>query len=242
MTLRSPRKRVKGQPFRGFKSHLHRQRAEPGASGRTRGVCGAVTVIRKKERAGLPESPLPEPQSTTFFVFLIVVFGGLMWWLAVAKQTVFRILAACLAFIPAMMFGVAAVNKYYDYYQNWNSAIADLTGQNAATAVVPAGEVGTGVKIGTFLGSKVNTSLAASEGLTVRLSVPGRASHITRTVYVYLPPQYFQRSFRNYRFPAGSPWWASPPRCRTSSAQAPRNPSCSSCRTRTAGARSRCSA
>jgi enterochelin esterase-like enzyme len=165
-------------------------------------VCGAVTVIRKKERAGLPESPLPEPQSTTFFVFLIVVFGGLMWWLAVAKQTVFRILAACLAFIPAMMFGVAAVNKYYDYYQNWNSAIADLTGQNAATAVVPAGEVGTGVKIGTFLGSKVNTSLAASEGLTVRLSVPGRASHITRTVYVYLPPQYFQRSFRNYRFPA----------------------------------------
>ena len=56
-----------------------------------------------------------------------------MWWLAVAKQVVFRVLAACLAFIPAMMFGVAAVNKYYDYYQNWNAAVSDLTGQSAQT-------------------------------------------------------------------------------------------------------------
>ena len=32
---------------------------------------------------------------------------------------VLRIIAACLAFIPAMAFGVAAVNKYYDYYQTW---------------------------------------------------------------------------------------------------------------------------
>jgi hypothetical protein len=34
-----------------------------------------------------------------------------------ARQVAFRVLAACLAFVPAMLFGVAAVNKYYDYYQ-----------------------------------------------------------------------------------------------------------------------------
>ena len=62
---------------------------------------------------------------------MMVIFGALMWWLVVAKQLVFRILAACLAFIPAMVFGVAAVNKYYDYYQNWNAAFSDLSGSDA---------------------------------------------------------------------------------------------------------------
>jgi len=58
---------------------------------------------------------VPGPQSTVFFLMMAAAFAGLMWWLAVARQLVFRVLAACLAFIPAMLFGVAAVNKYYDY-------------------------------------------------------------------------------------------------------------------------------
>jgi enterochelin esterase-like enzyme len=145
---------------------------------------------------------LLEPQSTTFFLLLMVVFGGLMWWLAVAKQVVFRVLAACLAFIPAMMFGVAAVNKYYDYYQNWDAAVSDLTGQSSQTTQLPATDAGAGVKFGSLLGNSVDPSVAATAGLTVRLSVPGRLSHITRTVYVYLPPQYFQKAYHNYRFPA----------------------------------------
>jgi enterochelin esterase-like enzyme len=145
---------------------------------------------------------LPEPQSTSFFLLLIVVFGGLMWWLAVAKQLVFRVLAACLAFIPAMLFGVAAVNKYYGYYQNWNSAASDLTGQSAQTAQVPTTDARAGVKFGSYLGNAVDTAVARTQGYTLKLSVPGEVSHITRTVYVYLPPQYFQRSFRDYRFPA----------------------------------------
>jgi enterochelin esterase-like enzyme len=145
---------------------------------------------------------LPEPQSTAFFLLLIVVFAGLMWWMAVAKQLVFRILAACLAFIPAMAFGVAAVNKYYDYYQNWNSAISDFTGQSNQAAEVPTTATGTGVKFSTFLGSAIDQAVAAQFGYTVHLDVPGRLSHITRSVYVYLPPQYFQASYRDYRFPA----------------------------------------
>jgi enterochelin esterase-like enzyme len=159
-------------------------------------------LILKSETPGYPECPLLEPQSTSFFLLLIVVFVGLMWWLAVAKQVVFRILAASLAFIPAMLFGVAAVNKYYDYYQNWNSAIADMTGQSAQTAQVPTTDAGAGVKFGTYLGNTVDPAVARQQGYTLKLSVHGTTSHITRTVYVYLPPQYFQASYRDYRFPA----------------------------------------
>jgi enterochelin esterase-like enzyme len=143
-----------------------------------------------------------EPQSTLFFLLLIVVFGGLMWWMARAKQLVFRILAACLAFIPAMAFGVAAVNKYYDYYQNWNSAISDFTGQSNQAAEVPTTDTGAGTKFSSFLGSSIDQAVAAQFGFTAHLAIPGKLSHITRSVYVYLPPQYFQASYRNYRFPA----------------------------------------
>jgi enterochelin esterase-like enzyme len=148
-----------------------------------------------------------EPQSTTFFLLLIVVFAGLMWWLVVARQMVFRVLAACLAFIPAMMFGAAAVNKYYDYYQDWSSAISDLTGSGVQAPEVPtiAKEQGSaaGGKFSTFLGNTIDTAVAAQAGYTVRLSVPGQASHVApRTVYVYLPPQYFQKAYSGYRFPA----------------------------------------
>ena len=52
-----------------------------------------------------------EPQGTGFFLLLMVVFGGLLVWVALARQLVFRVLAASLAFLPAMVFGVAAVNK-----------------------------------------------------------------------------------------------------------------------------------
>ena len=60
-----------------------------------------------------------EPQSTALFILLMVSFGALLWWLLGARQPVFRVLAACLAFIPAAAFGVAAVNKYYGYYETW---------------------------------------------------------------------------------------------------------------------------
>ena len=133
---------------------------------------------------------------------MLALFGAFMWWLAVARQLVFRVLAACLAFLPAMVFGIAAVNKYYDYYQNWNAAISDLTNQGVQAAVnVPNAATRPGVKFGTFLGQTIDTGLAAQQGFTLRLTVSGKASHISRTAYVYLPPQYFQAAFQHYRFP-----------------------------------------
>ena len=89
-----------------------------------------------------------EPQGTVFFLILMAIFAGLLAWVVFAKQIVFRVLAACLAFIPAMLFGVAAVNKYYDYYQTWSSIAADFTNQGVATLPeVPhlAGKVGSGI-------------------------------------------------------------------------------------------------
>jgi hypothetical protein len=74
-----------------------------------------------------------EPQSTGLFILLLAVFCALLACVALAKQPVFRVLAASLAFIPAMLFGVVAVNKYYDYYQTWGAAAADLAGQGLST-------------------------------------------------------------------------------------------------------------
>jgi enterochelin esterase-like enzyme len=145
---------------------------------------------------------LPGPQSTTFFLLLVVAFGALIWWLAVAKQVVFRILAACLAFIPAMAFGVAAVNKYYDYYQTWNAAMTDVFGQNTQVPDLPATATGASTKFSTFLGTEIDEAVAAQQGYTFHTSIHGQLSDITRTVYVYLPPQYFQAAYRDYRFPA----------------------------------------
>jgi hypothetical protein len=54
------------------------------------------------------ENRVFEPQGAGFFL-LMVVFGGLLVWVALTRQLVFRVLAACLAFLPAMVFGVAAV-------------------------------------------------------------------------------------------------------------------------------------
>jgi enterochelin esterase-like enzyme len=145
---------------------------------------------------------LPGPQSTTFFLLLVVAFGLLVWWLAVTKQVVFRILAACLAFIPAMAFGVAAVNKYYDYYQTWNAAYTDIFGQNAQSPELPATAAGSSTKFSTFLGTEIDVGVAAQDGYTLHTTVQGQLSGITRNVFVYLPPQYFQYAYRDYRFPA----------------------------------------
>jgi enterochelin esterase-like enzyme len=145
---------------------------------------------------------LPEPQSTEFFLILVVVFAALMWWVIAAKQLVFRILAACLAFIPAMAFGIAAVNKYYDYYETWNAAVSDLTNQGVQAQNGPGNSPHAGIGLASLLGQTIDTQLAAKQGFTLELTVYGPLSHLSRTVYVFLPPQYFQSAYQNYRFPA----------------------------------------
>ncbi|MBV9207668.1 MAG: hypothetical protein JO037_20210 [Actinobacteria bacterium] len=142
------------------------------------------------------------PQGTGFFLLLMVIFGGLLVWVALAKQVVFRVLAACLAFIPAMAFGIAAVNKYYDYYQTWGGLINDLTGQGASSIPKYAGGAGGSNKqFDRNIGRVTNLAEDAQVGYLFQTSVTGALSHITRDVYVYLPPQYFRKSYAHYKFP-----------------------------------------
>ncbi len=167
------------------------------------GALRATGIAKQDNSSADPEALLLEPQSTALFVLLIVVFSALAWWMVVTRQPVFRLLAACLAFIPAMLFGVVAVNKYYGYYQTWGAALADLTNQGANTGSTtpPPAIVTAGAQFSTLTQSDTGLKLAQQQGYTLRLIIAGPRSHITRVVYVYLPPEYFQASYRHYRFP-----------------------------------------
>ena len=143
-----------------------------------------------------------EPQGAGVFLLLMVVFAALIVWVALAKQVVFRVLAACLAFVPAMAFGIASVNKFYDYYQTWGGMISDLTGQGASTipkyAVAGAGS---NKQFDKDIGRVTSTAEDAQVGYLFQTTVTGVRSRLVRDVYVYLPPQYFQKSYAHYKFP-----------------------------------------
>jgi len=144
-----------------------------------------------------------EPESPALFVLLIAIFGVLMWRTLVTRRAAFRVLTAGLAFVPAMVFGVLAVNKYYDYYQTWGAMTADVTQQGAGAASgVPDVKLAADSQSGTLDGSRSHLKAAQRQGYLMRLTVTGQRSHLTRAVYVYLPPQYFQPAYRAYRFPA----------------------------------------
>jgi enterochelin esterase-like enzyme len=144
-----------------------------------------------------------EPQSTALFVLLMLMFAALMWRMLVTRRMVLRVVSACLAFVIAMAFGVLTVNRYYGYYQTWGALMADLTAQGVTAAPkLPAVELASGSGSGTLNGSPADLKLAQQQGYLVRLMVPGQRSGITRVVYVYLPPQYFQPAYQAYRFPA----------------------------------------
>jgi enterochelin esterase-like enzyme len=142
------------------------------------------------------------PQGTGFFLLLMVMFGALLVWVAMAKQVVFRVLAACLAFLPAMCFGIASVNKFYDYYQTWGGMVNDLTGQGASS--IPkysAAGVGSNRQFDKNIGRVTSTAEDAEVGYLFQTSVTGARSHLTRDVYIYLPPQYFQKRYLHTKFP-----------------------------------------
>ena len=161
----------------------------------------------RRERQGWPSRPDPEvrvlePQSNLLFFALIVIFIALAWWMVATKHLAFRLVAGGLAFVPAMAFGVLAVNKYYGYYPSWSAAVADFTNQGVTTpSQLPQTNLASGRGPDTLDGSSAYLKEAQQAGYTLRLRVTGPRSHLTRVVYVYLPPQYFQPAYSKYRFP-----------------------------------------
>jgi enterochelin esterase-like enzyme len=142
-----------------------------------------------------------EPQGTGFFLLLIVAFAALLFWVAVSKQVVFRVFAACLAFLPAMAFGIAAVNKYYDYYPTWGAMWADLRGGGGGLPDYEQGSIA-GKKIQQDINRDTNTTVDAEVGTTFVTTITGARTRITRQAIIYEPPQYFQKAYKHYRFPA----------------------------------------
>jgi enterochelin esterase-like enzyme len=143
-----------------------------------------------------------EPQSTFLFVLLVVIFGGLVWWLVIAKRVALRVVAACLAFVVAANFGILLVNKYFSYYTTWGAAIADFSNPSPNSGPqVSVGSMLVGDHSSAFDARSVYLKLALQQGYTLHVAVTGKLSHITRSVYVYLPPQYFEPQYRSYRFP-----------------------------------------
>jgi enterochelin esterase-like enzyme len=143
-----------------------------------------------------------EPQSTFLFALLVVIFGGLVWWLVIARRVALRVIAACLAFVVAANFGILLVNKYFSYYTTWGAAIADFSNPSPNSGPqVSVGSILVGDHNPTFDARSVYLKLALQQGYTLHTDVAGKLSHITRSVYVYLPPQYFQPQYRNYKFP-----------------------------------------
>jgi enterochelin esterase-like enzyme len=131
----------------------------------------------------------------------MVIFAALLVWVALAKQVVFRVLAACLAFIPAMLFGVAAVNKFYDYYQTWGGMINDFTGQGAGSIPKYAAGPASNKQFDKDIGRVTSLAEDAQVGYLFQTAITGQRSHITRNVYIYLPPQYFRKAYAHYKFP-----------------------------------------
>ena len=143
-----------------------------------------------------------EPQSWVLFALLVLAFGALIWWLVVARRVALKVVAAGLSFVVAMFFGVLSVNKYFSYYSTWGAAIADFSNTSPNSGPqVSQGSLLAGNKSLTFDQRAVYLRLAEIQGYTLRVAIPGKLSHITRQVYIYLPPQYFQDRFAKYRFP-----------------------------------------
>jgi enterochelin esterase-like enzyme len=143
-----------------------------------------------------------EPQSVLLFVLLLVLFVALIWWLIVARRVALKVVAAGLAFVMAFAFGVLAVNKYFGYYATWGAAIADVENSSPnAGPQVSQGSLLAGNKNPVFNQRAVYLKLALEQGYTMHVAVHGKLSHITRQVYIFLPPQYFESRYANYRFP-----------------------------------------
>jgi hypothetical protein len=147
-----------------------------------------------------------EPQSTVLFVLLILIFGALVWWLVIARRIAFRITAACLAFVAAANFGILLVNKYYGYYTTWGAAVADFSnstpnsGPKVSVGSMLVGDHGVDHSLA-FGANSAYLRLALQQGYTLHTDLTGKLTHITRSVYIYLPPQYFEPQYRNYKFP-----------------------------------------
>ena len=140
------------------------------------------------------------PQSPLLFVVLLLVFLGLVYWLIRTKRIVWQAVAAVTAFVPPLLFGVAAVNRYYDYYASWDDVWGELS-DSAPAKTVSIPDLAAPGALDKTLEKAAEGGKTAKTGLLFSSLIPGAKSGIERVGVVYLPPQYFQSKFAKLRFP-----------------------------------------
>lgn len=137
-----------------------------------------------------------EPTSLVLLALLVAAFVGLALLVARVRLVAVQGVAALAAFAVAALFGVAAVNRYYSYYTSWSALGRDLTNAPAEGSTrLPAQAFGPG-------GGQVAVPPSrAGHGELLHVELPGAASGISRSGYVYLPPAYFDPVDAHRRFP-----------------------------------------
>ena len=128
-----------------------------------------------------------EPDSTFLVVLLLVISSGLVYAAIRFRPLAAKIASGTGALAIAAVAGMVAVNVYYGYYQTWSQLSSDFSGSYSSfTTPARGGRTGHGANL---------------HGRMQTVLFPGAASGISRTGYVYLPPQYFQAKYAHVRFP-----------------------------------------
>lgn len=136
------------------------------------------------------------PTSLVLLLVLAGAFVGLAVAVARVRLLPVQAVAALAAFVVAALFGVAAVNRYYSYYTSWSALGRDLTNAPAAGSTrLPPQAFGPGG------GQLAVPPARAGHGQLLHVVLPGPASGISRSGYVYLPPAYFDPLDAHRRFP-----------------------------------------
>ena len=135
------------------------------------------------------------PQSYVIFGLFVAVFAAGTYLQRRSKYVAVRIAVAAMSFVAAALFGMAAVNRFYDYYQTWGNIVTDVTGAQPGVITLP--EVPPPGRLQQVVGGPD----AAKNGRLISLDLAGQESQINRTGLVYLPPQYFQGRYASFRFP-----------------------------------------
>jgi enterochelin esterase-like enzyme len=135
------------------------------------------------------------PQSYVVFGLFIVIFAGGMYLQRRSKHVATAVATSVVSFLIAALFGMAAVNRFYDYYQTWGNIAADLTGTQPGVITLP--KLPPPGKLQQVIGG----SDAAKNGRLVSLDLRGKLTQISRPGLIYLPPQYFQSRYASFKFP-----------------------------------------
>lgn len=126
------------------------------------------------------------PNSFVLVIVLLAAAAGVIYAIVRLQRWFFRVPLAALAIVLSVVAGFGIVNDYYGYYSTWSQLSADLSGNYARYTTSASGNRSQG---------------AVQSGQVRAVSFAGAASGITRSGFVYLPPQYGQPRYASTRFP-----------------------------------------